>query len=214
MSDPHGFLFELLAARRNPHAPAEPLAPRVVAHVAHKHHVDLPDWDDSDVDELEDDTATDALQALRTQLTDSLVGEDASAGREVLNAALAAWSATVVLEEELGPDERPAVQIEATVLPPVPLRPWYERKPELPRGMAERCPTVATFVLAVASVLLTEATNVHLSGHAERVRACEAPDCRTPFMDASDAARRRFCSARCRARQSARARAWAQAGGR
>lgn len=206
MPDPLGFLLDLLATRNNPHRPAPPLAPLDIAAVAHQHRIALPEWDDSECDPFEDDTATDLLQTLRTQLTTALVDPDASAGREVLNQALVAWHALTLLEEELGPDELPGVEVEATVLPPVPMRPWYERDPDLPRTTADRCPHVGTFVLAVASVLLTEATNIHLSGYADRVRACAAPDGRYPFIDAGDSGRRRYCSGRCRARQSARAR--------
>lgn len=74
----------------------------------------------------------------------------------------------------------------------------------------DRCPNVRAPVLATASTLLTEAANIHLSGHAERVRPCQAVNCHAPFIDAGDAGRRRFCSSRCRARQSARDKAWAR----
>ena len=121
--------------------------------------------------------------------------------------ALDDWQARVSVEEELADHELPGVEVTASALPHVPLPPWYERDPTLPRDTAGRCPTLGPFLLAVVGVLLTEATNIHLSGYADRVRPCEAPDCRTPFLDAGDGRRRRFCSPRCRARQSARARA-------
>lgn len=211
MPNPLDFLLDLLARRRNEWDSAEPLAPLFINDIARKHGVALPEWDISECDELEDDTASDLLQLLRTQLTTALVGEDSSAGREVLNQTLTDWHAVTHLEEELGSDELPGVEVEATRLPEIPLKPWYERDPALPRAVADRCPTLQPFIIAVASVLLTEATNIHLSGYAERVRACAAPDCNAPFIDAGDAGRRRFCSARCRARTSARERAWDQA---
>lgn len=201
-----GFLFDLLAARTNPHAAARPMHLTEIAAAGRQRGVMLPTWDDAACEELEHDSATDALIMLRTQLTDALAGEDDSAGREVLNGALEAWGARVMLEEELGPTELPGVEVTATGMPAVPLKPWFERRPEVPRDMSERCANTAHVVLAVASVLLTEATNIHLSGYAERVRPCDAYDCRTPFIDASDTGRRRFCSSRCRARASARAR--------
>ena len=207
MPDPLGFLLEMLSSRPNPHAPAPALPVLAVALAAPRHGVDLPAWDESACDELEEDTARDALTTLRTQLSDALLGEDASAGRELLNQALDDWQARVSVEEELADHELPGVEVTASALPHVPLPPWYERDPTLPRDTAARCPTLGPFLLAVVGVLLTEATNIHLSGYADRVRPCEAPDCRTPFLDAGDGRRRRFCSPRCRARQSARARA-------
>ena len=86
-------------------------------------------------------TARDALTTLRTQLSDALLGEDASAGRELLNQALDDWQARVSVEEELADHELPGVEVTASALPHVPLPPWYERDPTLPRDTAARCPT-------------------------------------------------------------------------
>ena len=210
MPDPLGFLLDLLVARANPHMPAPPLPLDQVVARARQHGVELPSWDEEQCEPFEEDTAADALAALRTDLTDALVGEDSTAGREALNRALDTWQARFTLEEELGPDELPGVEVDATTIADVPLPPWYARHPAIPRTALERCPNVLATVLAVASTLLTEATNIHLSGYAERVRACQAVNCRAPFIDAGDAGRRRFCSARCRARQSARDKAWAR----
>ena len=209
-ADPLGFLLALLAARTNPHAPAQPLDPLDVMALA-RHRIDLPALDVAQCEELEVDTATDVLQELRTHLTDALVPADASAGREVLNQVLDAWQAGCALEEELGPDELPGVELVARVLPPVPLPFWYARVPGTPHATAERCPQAGPFLLGVASVLLSAATNIHLSGYADRGLACAAHDCARPFIDAGDSGRRRYCAPRCRARQSARDRAWVDA---
>ena len=129
MPDPLGFLLEMLSSRPNPHAPAPALPVLAVALAARRHGVDLPAWDESACDELEEDTARDALTTLRTQLSDALLGEDASAGRELLNQALDDWQARVSVEEELADHELPGVEVTASALPHVPLPPWYERDP-------------------------------------------------------------------------------------
>lgn len=207
MPDALGFLFDMLAARENPYTWAEPLSPLQIATYARRRGVPLPSWDDPACDELEIETAVAVLRTLRTELTDALVGEDPIAGRESLNLALAAWDARLLLEEELAEDDLPGVEVIAGELPPVPLQRWHRGSTDIPGATADRCPHVGAVVLAVASVLLTEATNIHLSGYAHRVRACAASACRRPYLDAGDAGRRRFCSGRCRSAQSARNRA-------
>ena len=44
-ADPLGFLLALLAARTNPHAPAQPLDPLDVMALARHHRIDLPPLD-------------------------------------------------------------------------------------------------------------------------------------------------------------------------
>ncbi|MDO5534577.1 MAG: hypothetical protein Q4F65_08000, partial [Propionibacteriaceae bacterium] len=174
MPDPLAFLLETLAARNNPYASAKPLQAWDVAQVARKHGVSLPTWDDTECEEVEQETAEEVLTVLRTRLTDALTGEDATGGREVLNELLESWQTRIALEEDLGESELPGVEVTATTLPTVELPYWHARLADVPRDTAERCPHLTPILLAMASVLLTEATNIHLSGYADRVRPCEA----------------------------------------
>lgn len=200
MTDAMGFLFDVLGWRAD-------LTPGGLRHFALRRGIPLPDTlNDSPDDEIEWGAAQDCITALRQGLAGSLLNGDATAGREALNRLLAAWGVHLLLEEELGPHELPGVELRATTVPPVPPRPHIlfregRDTPGIPLG--ER--SVGPALLQAASVLLTEAANLHLSGYADRVGSCAAPDCRRPFLDTTQAGSRRFCSARCRARASARA---------
>lgn len=181
-----------------------PLSPDHVASLARRRQVPLPVVGSEVGTEDEHWAATVLLSELGTALASCLVA-DPAAGREILNAQMGAWAARPTLEDEVGPDELPGLDLEASALPraPVPLS-QYAREGDDAEGVVVKDATLAAFVLAAASILLTEAVNVHLSGYADRVRACAAPDCLRPFLDTSKASTRRFCSATCRARAWAR----------
>ncbi|HHU39131.1 MAG TPA: hypothetical protein GXZ45_07635 [Propionibacterium sp.] len=67
-------------------------------------------------------------------------GDDADAGREVLNQALAAWQARVFVEEEVGPGELPGVEAQASALPEVPLNPPQRLRRARPGVRRHRLP--------------------------------------------------------------------------
>lgn len=81
---------------------------------------------------------------LRTRLTDALAGDDATAGREHLNHALEAWAARVPVEEELGEDDLPGVEVIAGDLPPVPLQRWHQARTDIPTTARGRCSNPTT----------------------------------------------------------------------
>lgn len=197
------FLLDVLGTRHPGHRGSILPSPELVAEFARRRAVSLPalGWDGDDEERW---AATGMLRELRDSLAISLLGDDA-AGREELNVLMSRWNALPALEVDVGPNEAPGLDLDATALPPAPLSPIaLAHEGAAARSVAINDKQLTTFLTAVASTLLTLAVSIHLRGQAHRVRACGSSDCWRPFHDTSDAGVRRYCSATCRAREWAR----------
>lgn len=199
------FVFDLVAHRAVTWAgQPQPISVEHVLHLAGRRGVRLPepDWTRSD-DDLEA-AAERVLGSFVDGLADCLLDEGAAA-RESLNILLDAWSPQLALEEDLGSDDLPGVELVAGSIPAAPLTPYemFHRGTDAVGVRLANTP-LEPVLLATASVALTEVANIHLSGYADRVRRCGSRQCGRPFLDASPGGNRRWCSARCRAREGAR----------